>query len=679
MMGTSYKNHLYLVIRGLVICIVILGIVISIFGMTASVRAARSARVPSTANNSAPVIESTDCSSFKNAGLSGPNWQCGYLIVPENRQNPQSRTIKVAYALLKASGTNPQPDPVVYLAGGPGAAGIDNSWADWENSSLGNRDLILVDPRGVGYSQPEMKCPPETLPDASSQTRAPSAEATLALDLQWAQSCRDLLISQGFDLTAYNSLANANDLEDLRQGLGYSKWNLYGVSYGTRTALVSMREFPDGVRSVVLDSVLPPQVDRIGGDLTSTTGSLSALFSTCKANPACNRDYPDLETKFYKVVRKLDHDPIKITVPDGNTGKTKQVWITGAVVANGVREAMKRSWLVQIVPITINQIYAGDKDILEKLYPGLVSTENPAIYNTVLCHDVSALYDLSAFSANLEKHPELESLYTVYNDAPMCETWGAGRADPAENQPVQSDIPTLILNGSDYDSATPPAYAELAASTLSHSFLYEFQKSTHSVSFDDCPRAMMAGFLDNPSNAPDSSCMAHMKGLPFVTDVYVNPHIFQVATDLQFMPKKWVLITMSILALLFLSVVVVLPMIYLRSRNAGGALLNLARLALWIVAFSSLLFGGCLWLLLKKAMAETYGWVTLLGLSPASSRYLFILPWLIAVLTIGLALSALFACKSRWWGKAERAYFTTVTLAALCFTGFLIYWQILSF
>jgi pimeloyl-ACP methyl ester carboxylesterase len=82
--------------------------------------------------------------------------------------------------------------------------------------------------------------------------------------LQWAQSCRDLLVSQGFDLTAYNSIANASDLNDLRQALGHAQWNLYGTSYGTRVALVTMRAYPDGIRSAVLDSVLPPQIDRIG-------------------------------------------------------------------------------------------------------------------------------------------------------------------------------------------------------------------------------------------------------------------------------------------------------------------------------------------------------------------------------------------------------------------------------
>jgi pimeloyl-ACP methyl ester carboxylesterase len=630
-------------------------------------------------NNPALSIESTDCSSFKDAGLSDPNWQCGYLIVPENRQNPQSRTIKVAYAILKSSGSNRQPDPVVYLEGGPGASAISD-WTDWRDSPLGNRDLILVDPRGVGYSQPMMECPPDTTPDASTQSQAPTPEETMAQNLQWAHSCRDLLINQGFDLTAYNTQANVDDLEDLRQGLGYSKWNLYGVSYGTRTALITMRKFPNGIRSVVIDSVLPPQVDRIGNDITTTTGSFSTLFAACKADPSCNRDYPNLEAKFYEVIRRLDQDPVKITVPDGDTGKKKQVWITGSLVALGVREAMQRAWLAQIMPITIDQIYAGNKDILEKMYPGLVPFENPGVYNTVLCHDMATLYDTNVFSVNLENHPEFRSLYAAYSDAPVCEIWGAGQADSTESQPVQSDIPILILNGSEFDSATPPEYAKLAASTLSHSYLYVFQNSTHGVSFDECSRAMMADFFDNPSEAPDSGCLAQVKGLSFVVDVYPNKGALNIFVRVQD-PYSPFSLAIGLIGLVFLSAIVLVPVSYFRSRGQAmdaQTLPNSARLTLWIVSTLNLAFMIGAWILSKKALAENFGWETLIGFSPSSSRYLFILPLLTSLLAVLLLMFVFLAWRNRWWKRLELVFYSVGTLAALSLTGILIYLKVIS-
>jgi pimeloyl-ACP methyl ester carboxylesterase len=629
---------------------------------------------------SASSIEKTGCSSFQDARLSEPEWECGYLIVPENRSNPQSRTIKVAFSLLKATGVNPQSDPVVYLAGGPGASAIDSGWADWGNSPLGNRDLILVDPRGVGYSQPEMECPGETTPDLSKQDRIPSAEETMALRLQWAQSCRDLLISQGFDLTAYNSLANAKDLDDLRQALGYPVWNLYGISYGTRIALVTMREFPDGIRSAILDSVLPPQADRIGGDLTTTTGSLSAMFSTCKADPACNGEYPDLETEFYEAIRKLDQDPIKITVPDGDTGKMKQVGVTGALIALGVRESMLRTGLAQIMPITISRIYAGDRDILEKIIPFLAPLENPANYNTVLCHDMSSLYDPNTFSENLEKRPELKSLYAAYSDGPICEIWGAGQADLAASQPVQSDIPTLILNGGDFDPATPPAYAKLAASTLSRSYLFIFQNSTHGVSFDECSRAMMADFLENPSSAPDSSCMAQVRGLYIITDVYPNKGALNIFLRVQ-EPYSPFSLAIGLIGLIFLSVIIGLPIIYFRSRRQTidvQATPKLARLTLWLASTLNLIFIVGVWILSKKALAENYGWVTLVGFSPLSSRFLFLLPLFTSLLAVVLLVFTILAWRNQWWKRLELVLFSLGTLGVLSLSGILIYLRALS-
>ena len=632
------------------------------------------------ANNSAPTIEPTDCSSFKDANLSGPNWRCGYLSVPENRQNSQSRTIKVAYAVSKASGTNPQPDPLVKLEGGPGLGGIGGGWDDWSNSPLGNRDLILVDPRGVGYSLPGMKCPRNFLPDASAQKKAPNAPETMALGLQWAQSCRDSLVSQGFDLTAYNSLADANDLEDLRQALGYPAWNLYGISYGTRTALVTMRAFPNGIRSVVLDSVIPPQIDKIGGDLTTTVSSLSALFSRCKADSACDRDYPDLETKFHETIRKLDQDPIQITIPVGETGQTKQVWATGYIFAGGVKESMKANWLVQIMPIVINQANSGDKSILERLLPGAAPAVNYADYYTVFCHDMSGLYDQGAYTANLDKHLDLKSFYAAYSDAPICAIWGAGQADPAESQPVQSDIPTLLLNGGDYDSASPPSYANLAASTLSHSFTYIFQEFSHVVSFEPCSQSMMADFLNNPSNAPDSSCMAQMKGLPFVTDVYINQGAFNIFMRVQD-PYSPLSLAIGLIGLVFLTAIIGLPIIYFRSRGQATASLALAKsasLTLWVVSTLNLSFMVGAWLLSKKALAENYGWATLVGFSPYSSRTLFLLPWLTSLLVVVLLVFSILAWKNHWWKRLELILFSLGTLAALSLTGILIYLKVLS-
>jgi pimeloyl-ACP methyl ester carboxylesterase len=674
-----HKESGSLVVRKSALLVLVLSVLLAVTGAI-TLSSPQSIQAAGVAEQALPRVEATDCSAFEGLDVSGATVQCGYLVVPENRQNPQSRTIKVAYTIVKAHGPNPQPDPVVYLTGGPGDNAI--RWLDtWAGVPINaDRDIILVDPRGVGNSQPAMQCPANTPPGVGAQAKPPAAGDSLAQRLQWAQSCRDLLVSQGFDLTAYNSIANASDLNDLRQALGYAQWNLYGTSYGTRVALVTMRAYPDGIRSAVLDSVLPPQVDRIGrGDLNATTGALSALFAACKSDPACDHDYPNLETKFDEAIQHLDLNPIKVTVPDGGGGKTKQVWITGATIVAGIKAMLMSPYFIQIAPVAIEQIRAGNTTVIERLYANLASGDNPAIYNTVLCHDVGALFDPEQFHADLEKYPALKSFYAGDEQAAICRIWGAGQAAPAESQPVQSDIPTLLLTGGAYDFASS-VNSKLAATTLSHHFLYEFPAYSHYVTLNECPQAIMAGFLSDPAHAPDASCMAQIKGLGFVTDVYRNSAALNLFLAAQLALPRWPLALIEVVGLLFLSAVVYLPIAYLRSRRQGtqAPLANAARMALWLVAFLNLAFGFGAWLLAKKALAENSGWVTLFGFSPASSRYLFILPWLAAILTLALLAFAFLAWKRRWWKLPDRVYFTIVTLAAVGFTGLLVSWRLFA-
>lgn len=218
---------------------VILAAFLAAIGSTAT--APLSAHGKGIAAQAGSHIEPADCAAFKGLDVAAATVQCGYLAAPENRQNPLSRTIKIAYAVVKARDADPQPDPVVFLASGPGASAIDEiGW--WSGLPMSqDRDIILVDPQGVGYSGPAMQCPATTPIGVSAQDRAPAAGDALAQHRQWAQQCHDLLISQGFEMTAYNSAAHAADLNDLRLALGYPQWNLYAVSYGTRVALVTMR------------------------------------------------------------------------------------------------------------------------------------------------------------------------------------------------------------------------------------------------------------------------------------------------------------------------------------------------------------------------------------------------------------------------------------------------------
>jgi pimeloyl-ACP methyl ester carboxylesterase len=89
----------------------------------------------------------------------------------------------------------------------------------------------------------------------------------------------------------------------------------------------------------------------------------------------------------------------------------------------------------------------------------------------------------------------------------MCAHFGVGAPDPIENEPVVSDIPTLMLAG-EYDPITPPFWAWQTAETLSTSYVYEFSGTGHAViARGPCPGGLIRQFLANPYSTPNGSCV----------------------------------------------------------------------------------------------------------------------------------------------------------------------------
>ena len=206
---------------------------------------------------------------------------CGYLIVPEDRSDPDSQPISLHVAVFTSESEEPAPDPIVYLEGGPGGHALEIVPFIFEDRIapfLTNRHFIVFDQRVVGYSEPNLDCPELIALTHETLDQQLSVEEQRAGGLSASLACRDRLIGEGVNLKAYTSAENAADLNALRQALGYEEWNLYGISYGTRLALTAMRDHPEGIRSVVLDSAYPLQVDLPTSLLSNADRAFSQLF-----------------------------------------------------------------------------------------------------------------------------------------------------------------------------------------------------------------------------------------------------------------------------------------------------------------------------------------------------------------------------------------------------------------
>ena len=208
----------------------------------------------------APRFEPSPCPALPTLAQA----RCGYLVVPEDRSRPTGRTIRLIVAIIPARSALPEPDPVVYLAGGPGGIAILEAQI-LVNAGLNcDRDLILMDQRGTLYSEPALTCPQVDQFFVHILGLPLDAPSTRLLHAAAARTCYLRLAATGSDLSAYNTTENAADFADLRTALGITQWNVFGVSYGTNLALTLMREHPEGIRSMTLDSVEPPSVVNVG-------------------------------------------------------------------------------------------------------------------------------------------------------------------------------------------------------------------------------------------------------------------------------------------------------------------------------------------------------------------------------------------------------------------------------
>ncbi|HEX8129311.1 MAG TPA: alpha/beta hydrolase [Pyrinomonadaceae bacterium] len=443
----------------------------------------------------------------------GERVRCGYLVVPEDRARKDSPVIKLPIIIMKSDSATPAPDPVLRTLGGPGASSLRMISGRRGSPWLRDRDVIIFEQRGTRYAQPSLTCPEVDAAKSDSARRNLDEKAARAHEVRAARSCRARLAGQGINLAAYDSAASAADIEDLRRVLGYRQWNLYGVSYSSRLMLNVMRDYPQGVRSVILESTLPPQVNYDEAGVDVAAGAFDILFRQCAAERECAAAYPNLKERFYEVVRQAHARPFVIPVKQANAQADVAVQLGGNDVAEwAMDELASGGEAVAKLPSEIFRLARGDSGALagyaeSKLSPGGYAW---GMRYSVWCREEMPFQDRRKIAAQSRRRDGLRG-FSIQGALPaICDAWRVPPSARVENEPVVSDIPTLILAG-EYDSYTPPAWARLAARTLRRSHFYELPGMGHGVGFGSrCAREAVADFLNDPSRAPRVDCLAAM-------------------------------------------------------------------------------------------------------------------------------------------------------------------------
>jgi pimeloyl-ACP methyl ester carboxylesterase len=602
--------------------------------------------------------------------------RCGNLLVAENRQAAGGRTLRLSVAIIKSTAENSRPDPLVFLSGGPGDASVtrvpDRIHSSFWNRFRSNRDLIFFDQRGTGFSEPRF-CPELDVALYTAAFRGLSVEEQRRFERESVVACKDKMLAQGIDFSAYNSKTSALDLDELRQALGYEEWNLFGASYGTRLALTAMRDTPDGIRSIVLDSVSPPNAP-YGDDNSRLMRSLRLVFDQCAAEPRCRAAFPSLEEDFFSVLEDLERHPMHLTMADKSRFPDGHLVVDGSVLAAGVFQGLYFKDFVPFMPLLVRETKKRNISVVEALAENLVSDPSEmsqGLFYAVDCYEYIPFGEPAAIAEDRARYPRLAPFQEFQDNQAICDAWHHERADPRDLQPVYSEIPTLIAAG-EFDPITPPAYGRLAAESLSNATYFEVPGASHGATpTNDCTRAIMQAFLDDPGTAPDTRCVTSIKRAEFITDAYVNPGIYRLLRHFQAPVNVGALTGVGLMALLVLSALVVWPYVWLRRRFARNKLPEESRgakRARGLAFLASTLIAGFL-LGLGWAISDAIGrseFLPAIGVS-GSVRSLFALPWLVAALTAGIAVLVVVAWRHRWWTAPHRVHYTLVAVACAGF------------
>lgn len=475
----------------------------------------------------APAFAAAPCPTPNLPGVPeldlGPQFRCGYLTVPEDRSVPGGRTIRIAVARVAATSPTPRPDPLVFLTGGPGGSALATAVLLVQGGINRDREVIFLDQRGTLHADPLLSC--VEIDDFAGQALGLSTldPATAQRSTAATRTCRDRLAGQGYDLAAYDTAENAADIAELRTALGITAWNVYGVSYGSDLALQLLRDHPEGIRSLVVDSLVPPQVNLIEGFWPNAAEGYRALFEACASQPACAAAYPDLPNEFVGAVQRLAQQPLVVDLPAAPDGR---VLIDGWKFANLVAVQSLSPGNYAGLPSLIHSVATGDgRAAAEALVKGVLppGIAGYGLAFGVFCREQIAFTDTARIQATAKRAlPDFpDAVLALPPQAPRivedCGAWNVGSADPGVHDVTRSDVPVLLLSGS-FDAVTPPSWARVAAEGLSRARVVEFPGLGHDVlAASDCGRAITVDFLERPEGGYDTGCLDRVTVPEFVT------------------------------------------------------------------------------------------------------------------------------------------------------------------
>jgi pimeloyl-ACP methyl ester carboxylesterase len=431
--------------------------------------------------------------------------ECGWMEAAENPDDPDGRKIKVRVARIPARGRVAEPDPLVFFAGGPGQAATE-SWPIIAGALAKvneSRDILLVDQRGTGGSN-ALKCPQIELAEA------------MALDWdELGRSTQECLDSMDSDVRFYTTTIAMHDIDAARAALGYEKVNLFGGSYGTRAAQVYLRLFPDRVRTVVLDSVVPQTLALGSEHAKKLDQAIYRVLNDCDADPVCGETFPGTPEKLESLARLLEENPVDITVVHPNTGEPFPVTFNREVLSSSLRFLTYSADSQAMLPLLIHEAYVEqrfDRLASQMLIAasGLQQSISQGMEMSVMCAEDYPLFPAEPLPNDYLMGDMMDKAIRI-----QCGIWPRGPLPEGFHDPVSGDTPVLLLSG-ELDPVTPPEYADQVAVHFSNSRHLVAPGQGHIATTRGCMGKIVSEFIIE-GNADDleTDCIANLQPTPF--------------------------------------------------------------------------------------------------------------------------------------------------------------------
>jgi pimeloyl-ACP methyl ester carboxylesterase len=442
-----------------------------------------------------------------------PELRCGTIEVLEDRSKPDGRRIGINVVVAPALSETPRPDPVFYFAGGPGegAAGNAPGFADVRR----DRDVVFVDQRGTGKSN-RLDCDP---PGSAEDPRGYFEEH---YNEEMVRRCRETLEARA-DLALYTTSIAMDDVDEVRERLGYEQINLLGGSYGTRAAQVYMRRHTAHVRSAILIGTAGMKQHLPLYHARDSQASMDGLLAACAQDKACKKAFPRVRKELDTVIGRLSRAPARVKIDDPKTGGIIEVSISRGVFAENLRFSTYSPGGGVAAPLLIHRAHAGDFTPFARITlatePWLREALAWGMHLSVTCSE-----DVPFFPEDIG--PLVAGTYLGDYRARLqqraCALWPRGELPEGYHEPVAVDVPTLLISGA-LDPVTPPRWAEEVAQHLPnhlHVVLAEGHHGFGGLTNEECLVGVMTRFVDTGQvEGLDTSCVASMKRPAFLTTV----------------------------------------------------------------------------------------------------------------------------------------------------------------